>query len=305
MKELTLRQLQYFVAVAEKGSISDAARALHVSPGAVSQALTDLESSLAVQLTLRRRATGVTLTRAGRLAADQARTILAETERLRDTAHVMRGELVGTLRIGCFPTLSPWLLPGIIAHFTHEHPALRLEIAEGPSDELQQQLADGDIDACLLYSAHLRPGLDHERIAPVRLRLMLPANHRLADRDEIALAELSDEPAILTSLRPARDLVENLMRHAGVEPVAGWSMANVETIRAMVARGLGYSVLMGRPHGDRTYDGLPLIYRRIADDLPENAVVLARVRGGQTTAALKALTDFCVREFGEAGRPVQ
>ena len=95
------------------------------------------------------------------------------------------------------------------------------------------------------------------------------------------------------------------MRHAGVEPVAGWSMANVETIRAMVARGLGYSVLMGRPHGDRTYDGLPLIYRRIADELPENAVVLARVRGGQTTAALKALTDFCVREFGEAGRPVQ
>ncbi|WP_409181912.1 LysR substrate-binding domain-containing protein [Amycolatopsis sp. VS8301801F10] len=305
MKELTLRQLQYFVAVAEKGSISDAARALHVSPGAVSQALTDLESSLAVQLTLRRRATGVTLTRAGRLAADQARTILAETERLRDTAHVMRGELVGTLRIGCFPTLSPWMLPGIIAHFTREHPALRLEIEEGPSDELQEQLADGDIDACLLYSAHLRPGLDHVRLAPVRLRLILPANHRLADRDEIALAELSDEPAILTSLRPARDLVENLMRHAGVEPVVGWSMANVETIRAMVARGLGYSVLMGRPHGDRTYDGLPLIYRRIADDLPENAVVLARVRGGRTTAALKALTEFCVREFGEAGRPVQ
>ncbi|MCG3756044.1 MULTISPECIES: LysR substrate-binding domain-containing protein [Amycolatopsis] len=305
MKELTLRQLQYFVAVAEKGSISDAARALHVSPGAVSQALTDLESSLAVQLTLRRRATGVTLTRAGRLAADQARAVLAETDRLRDTAHVMRGELVGTLRIGCFPTLSPWLLPSIIEHFLREHPALRLEIAEGPSDELQRQLADGDIDACLMYSAHLRRGLDHERIAPVRLRLVLPANHRLAGRDEIALAELSAEPAVLTSLQPARDLVENLMRHVGVEPRVGWSMSNVDTIRAMVARGLGYSLLMGRPHGDLSYDGLPLIYRRIADDLPENAVVLARVRGSKPTAALAELTEFCLREFGTEGRPVQ
>ncbi|MFF5990558.1 LysR substrate-binding domain-containing protein [Prauserella flavalba] len=305
MKEFTLRQLQYFVAVADEGSISAAARSLHVSPGAVSLAVSELETSLGVQLTLRRRAMGVTLTRAGLLAAEQARAVLRESDELHNISQVLRGELSGTLRIGCFTTLSPWLLPRIIAHFARRHPGVRVEVLETSSDVLQQRLQDGDLDVCLMYAQHIRTRIDHEEIVPVRVQLVLPADHRLADRDEVAFRELGDEPAVLLALRPVRDLVEEILRKTGFRPNVAWRIANVETIRSMVGRGLGYSVLMGRPFGDRTYDGLPLVYKRIADEVPDNAVVLAHPRGSVPTAKVRALADFCRREFAEEGHPVQ
>ncbi|WP_219414424.1 LysR family transcriptional regulator [Pseudonocardia nigra] len=305
MHDFTLRQLEYFVAVVEEGSVTAAARRLHVSPGGVSLAISELESSLKVQLTLRRRAKGVTVTPAGRWAVEQARAVLEKSAELQEIARVVRGELVGPLRIGCFTTLSPWLLPRIIAHFTQQYPGVTVELSEGPSDGLQRRLHDGELDVVLMYSNHLAPGVDIEEIVPVRLQLVLPPTHRLAGLDEVPLREVQDEPAILLALQPAQGLVENILRAAGFEAKVRWRSTNVETIRSMVARGLGYTIIMGRPHGDRTYDGLPLAYKRIADEVPRNAVVVAYPTGTTPTAKVRTLIDFCRHEFAEEGQPVQ
>ncbi|MFT4468632.1 LysR family transcriptional regulator [Arthrobacter sulfonylureivorans] len=302
MSDFSLRQLQFFVAVVEEGSVTEAASRLRVSPGGVSVAMSQLEATLKVQLILRRRGKGAAVTPAGKWVYDQARKVLEGAEGITSVAAVVRGELAGPLRIGCFSTLSPWLFPRIAAHFAAEHPGIDVQLIEGASAELQARLKAGELDVALLYANHMAGGVTGTEIVPVRLQLALAPGHRLAAREEIWLRELENEEAILLGVQPSMGHVEDILRRAGLRPNVRWRSTNVETIRSMVARGLGYTIIMGRPYGDYTYDGLPLVYRRIADDIPENAVVVAYPEGTTPTAKVRTLIAFCRSEFGAEGQ---
>src|SRR5574340_94306 len=274
MSAVTLRQLQFFLAVAASGSVSAAARRCHVSPGGISLAVTQLEATLGVPLTVRRKSKGAVLTPTGRWVAERARALLAGAEELESGARRLQEELFGPLRIGCFTTLSPALMPPIIEHFAKNHPAVDIDIVEESSVQLSRMLHAGEIDACLAYALHLGGDIDRHLIAPVRLQVLLAPSHPLAERDEISLIDLADEPAVLLALQPAQDLVETILRGAGFEPTIKWRSKNAETVRSLVGRGLAYSIMMTRPPDDRTYEGRPLAYRKIADALPDNALVL-------------------------------
>src|SRR5699024_367127 len=90
-------------------------------------------------------------------------------------------------------------------------------------------------------------------------------------------------------------------RNAGIRPNVRWRSQNVETIRSMVARGFGYTIIMGRPYGDRTYDGLEIVYRPIADRIDDNAVVVALPDNARPTSKVTTLIGFCREEFGTEG----
>lgn len=293
MSALSLRQLQYFCAVVECGSVTEAAKSLHVSAGGVSLAVTQLEELIDVQLTLRTRGKGVEITDAGRSVYDTARVIARSVEDIQELAGTIRGELRGPLRVGIFTTLSPWLFPQMAEHFTTHHPAVDLQLEEGPSAALQNLLSEGRLDAALLYENHIVSEADVQRLAPVRLQLAVSPNHSLAELAEVPLSALRDEYAVLLGMRPATDHVEEILRNAGVTPRVRWRSANVETIRSLVARGLGYTIIMGRPHGDLTYDGRPIVYRPIADEIPSNHVVLATALGARRVARVEALRAYC------------
>ncbi len=266
--------------------------------------MNELEASLKVQLTVRRRGKGVSVTPAGRWVYEHAREVLERSADIGAVARVVRGELAGPLRIGCFTTLSPWMFPGVASHFTENHPGVDLQLFEGQSAELQERMRNGEIDVAFMYSNHLNPDITGEVIAPVRVRLAISAWHRLASWGTVPLRELEGEPAILLALQPAGGHVEEMLRASGFEPDVRWRSANVETIRAMVARGLGYTVIMGRPHGDLTYEGLPLTYRDISDDLPANNVVVAYPEGAVPTAKIRTLIDFCKNKNSADGYTV-
>lgn len=303
INKVTLRQLEYLVAVGELGSVSAAADRLHVSPSAISVALTDLESELRVRLTLRRRSKGVTLTPSGVQALHQARTILEEAARLTELAATIRGELVGPLRVGCFTTLSPLVLPGVAEYFTRNHPEVELEFLEGSPDLLQQRLLEGVLDACVLFGTQVNGPVDAVELVHVRPQLVLPAEHRLASRDEIPLRELANEDAVLLALYPITDLVEQALRGTGFEPRVRWRVANAETLRSIVSRGLAYSVTLGRPQGFPPSPGAHVVYKAIADPVPENSIVVAHLRGTTTTEKTKALIKHCLASMREADQP--
>ena len=298
---ITVRQLESFCAVVEAGSLTAAADRLRVSPASVSQAITQLEEHLGVQLTLRTRGRGVEITAAGETVAELARGITGGLQDIQEVAAAMRGELTGPLALGLFTTLSPWLFPRIAEHFTHEHPGVNLELTEGGSREIQERLLDGRLDTALVYQNHLIPGVKSFTVTPVRLQIALAPSHPLAAYDRIPLRLLEKEPAALLSMRPSTDHVEAILQSAGLTPSVKWRSANVETLRSLVARGLAYTIIMGRPHGDTSYDGLPLVYRPIADPLPENAVVLALASGARPTAKTKELLRFVAAAFRAGG----
>jgi DNA-binding transcriptional LysR family regulator len=203
--------------------------------------------------------------------------------------------------VGCFSTLSPWLFPRIAAHFAERYPGIDVHLHEGESYELQSLLAEGALDVVLLYSNRMIPGMVGEEIMPVRMQLAFAPTHRLASMEEVQLSELENETAILLGIHPGSGPVEMMLKAAGIQPKVGWRSNNIETIRSMVARGLGYTIIMGRPFGDFSYDGFPLAYRRIAGDVPNISVVVAYPQGAKPTAKARELINFCQEEFGGEG----
>lgn len=303
--EVSLRQLQYFVAVADLGSVKAAAEACHVSASGVSLALSQLEATLGTQLTRRSKRHGTTLTPAGRAAAVQARRVLDDIDELVRSHGRHEGELVGKLQLGCSASLSPWLLPGILSYFATEHPSVTVTVSESDARELQQLLRDGLLDCCLIHKVHSEPGMDIVPIAPLRLHVVLPTDHPLAERDEIEIADLENEHAILLDHQPALSIAYSMFRSNNVELQIRWTSKNVETIRSLVARGLGFSLLIGRPSGDKTYEGLDVAYRKLKTAAPENAVVVCTPRDVRSTQLTRALIEACQSEFARDQFPTE
>ncbi|WEG09782.1 LysR family transcriptional regulator [Microbacterium horticulturae] len=303
MLATTIRQLEYFVATAEAGTVSGGAERSSASQAAVSTALRELEKSLAVQLFVRRTAKGVTLTPSGSRVLGVARRILGDVAELEELARSEHDEVAGPLRIACTSALSPRVLPVLAAACAQTYPRVTLELTDGLAAGVQGLVLRGEADACLLYRRQLDPELAGRTIHTIQPYIVVAADHRLAGRDSASLRELADEPLILVHSAGSRRAIETVIAEAGVTTRQGWSFANPETVRAMVARGLGYSVFSGRPTSTETFDGGRVAYLRIDDEVSANEIVLALPRGQQPTARLLAVekllsTDELRSSFG-------
>ncbi len=287
----TLRQLEYFVAAAEIGTFSRAAARCHVSHAAIALAVTDLERTLGVQLLLRRKAKGVTLTPAGQRVLADARALLGQAEELQSTAEASGGQLAGRLRLGCYTVLAPFFVPPLLDTFAAEHPLLRLDIVEDAQHELQRLLLDGDIEVALLYERGLHPDIDHRLVKRLRPYVLLAADHRLARSSQVSLADLADEPLIRLDLPPMTQGSEALGTGRG-SGATWYRTPNLELVRCLVGRGLGYAVLVQHSLSEVTYDGRGVTALPIADEVPDVSVVLAHPRGAQLTRRAEALGRF-------------
>lgn len=289
MLRATLRQLEYFVAAADTGTVSAAAERCLASQAAVSTALSELERGLGLQLFVRRTAKGVRLTPSGERLLPVARRILGDAEELHHLAGAELGEVAGPLRVACTMALSPRILPALAHAFAVHHPKVSLDLVDGLAVPVQEMVLRGEADACLLYRRQLETDLEAALIRPIQPYAVVSAEHPLAAREAISLAELATEPLILVNPEGSRGVIEALFAEAGVAPSPAWAFSNPETVRAMVARGLGYSVFSGRPASVETFDGGKVAYVSISDPITPNDVVIAFPRNQQRTARIDAL----------------
>ncbi|GAB3473164.1 LysR family transcriptional regulator [Nocardiopsis coralliicola] len=288
----SLRQLAYFVAVAEAGTLTGAAERLRISQPAVSLALTDLERALRVQLCVRRKAHGITLTTAGTELLVRARRLLREAEDVAAEAGG-GGPLTGVLSLGCFVTMAPTVLPPLLQGFAALHPDVTVEFDEADQDRLQERLLRGELDLAVLYDMEVRPEMERTVLARVRPHVLLPAGHRLAGQPSVALAELAGEPMVLLDTAPSTHHALSLFQRFGLVPQVRHRPTSYETARALVGRGMGYGVLVQRPANDRTYEGLPVRIKEIAEPVGEESVLLAWPRAMRLNRRARAFADFC------------
>lgn len=285
----SLRQLEYFVSAVDTGTVTGAAQRCSASQAAVSAGLNDLEAALGTQLLVRRPAKGVTLTSGGERMLPIARRMLADAEDLASLAEAEQGQISGRLRIACTVALSPRVLPTIAEEFAVRHPEVRLEFADGLASEVQDLVLSGAADVCLLYRRQLLPGLNTRSVREVHPYAVLPADHPWANEPDVPLAALADEQLIIVRAAASSRVMEAMIEEAGVSPHAGWAFSNPETVRSMVARGLGYSLFSGRPIGVETFDGRRVAYVRVRDEVHPNEIVLAVQHGQRPNARLEAL----------------
>ena len=168
----TLRQIEYFVAAAEAGSITEAALNIPVAQSSVSTAIAQLEAALGVQLLIRHHAQGITPTAEGRLFAERARLLLREADELERFASELTSELSGTLNLGCLVTLAPLIAPRLGKGFREQHDGVALEMVEAGQDELMEGLRSGRLSVALTYDLELSDGIAFSPLATIFCNVM-------------------------------------------------------------------------------------------------------------------------------------
>ena len=291
----TMRQLEYFVTVAETGTMAAAAERHHISQSAVSLAITELERALGVQLFMRRKARGIELTGAARQVLPEVRRLLAYAGEVQSTARGLGQSVSGDLVLGCYSTLTPFLLPEILKGFPAEHPEVTIQLFEGSVADMISRLLDGTCEIALMYDLGIGPEIDTTFLYRMRPYVLLPAGHRLAEPGPIALRELRDEPMVMLDMSPSAPMFREVLAAGGVEPNVRFSTTNFESVRSLVASGAGYSLLLQRPSPESTYAGPPLVYREILDDVRCVDVVLAGAGTARPTRRAQAFAEFCRR----------
>ena len=298
---VSLRQLEYFVAVAEQGTMAAAGEHCRISQSAISLAVSQLERVLGVQLFLRQRSKGLTLTNAGRLVLTDARRLLQQTDELQNMARSLGQELSGRLVTGCYATLTPYLLPTIFQAFRKAEPGIEIEFVEGSVAELQALLRDGTCELALMYDIGLGPDLAATTLYRIRPHVVLPTGHRLAGRTSVRLADLADEPMVMLDMPPSEEVFRSIFAHAGVTPNVKMKTSNGEAVRAFVASGAGYSVLLQRSAVRLSYSGEPFSVCEIEEDIAPVSVQLVHHATSQLTRKAETFASFCQRYLGAMG----
>lgn len=242
---LTLRELEYLVAVADAGHFGRAAEACHVSQPTLSMQLKKLEARLGVVL-VERTNRRVALTAVGERVAAQARRVLAEAARLADTAKSMRAPLSGPLQIGVIPTLAPYMLPWAMPALKRAFPALELVIHEETTERLLAHLDDNMLDIALLALPAGDGGLASAALFDEPFLFACPKDFPLAKAKSVSADEIPPEQLLLlTDGHCLRDQALDICgmargRRGGAADVTATSL---ETLKHLVANKAGCTLL--------------------------------------------------------------
>ena len=233
---MNLRDLQYLLAVAEHLHFGKAALACHVSQPTLSMQLKKLEETLGVQL-FERTNKQVMLTATGQAVVAHARNVLAEVEQMKAAASTAHDALGGTMRMGIFPTLAPYLLPSLMPQMRTWFPKLSLQLVEEKTHDLVQQLESGTIDCAMLAMPLEQPSaLIHRPVFREAFTLAVAADHPLAKRAFVKLSDLSQVSMLLLEEGHClRAQALEVCQLVGVGESGHFRATSLETLRHMVA----------------------------------------------------------------------
>ena len=296
---VTLRQITYLLAVADRGTTAGAARALNVSQPSVSHAIALIEAHFGQQLFLRLPGQGMQPTPFGRQKLSALEGLVAQAR----AALAPAGGAAGELTLGVYSTLGPRHAPRLIRGFTDLHPDARIALVEGDLADLATGLRRGRIDLALVYDAGLSADLTLTPLQQVPPHALVPPDHRLATAGAVSLNDLAADPLVLINLPHSRGYFLSLFQLSGVTPRIAAETGSIEMLRAMVANGLGVGVLATDLPHDMTYDGGRVVRLALKGRLPPSRIALARATALPPTATSVAFLDYSVRAMGN--RPEQ
>lgn len=280
-RTLEFRQIRYAVAVARERSFTRAAQRLNISQSAVSEQVRLLEASLGFELFVRT-GRGIDVTERGRSFLYEAERIVGEMLGLSETAGRLRGAASETFSVGIGSGMSEFVVQRGIAPFASRHPNVRLDIVITPTRRLYDELYAERLDMGIAVEVdpdRLPAGLQRERIDEIEMVLIVPPDNGLADTTgPIDLARLSAEPMIFNELSFGYgEIAMTMFTTLGVRPNVRAVCDNVETIKIMVAAGMGIAIV---PRSAVPRDGMRSGLR-VLTTTPQRRIVLSAVRRRQ------------------------
>ena len=223
----------------------------------------------------------------------EAREILLRAECFQERARGEGQSLTGRLSIGIYTSLAPFLLPSILEQFARAHPNLVLDIQEGSQPELQKALRNGSCELALLYNVGLAADVAADPLFAVAPSVLLSKGHPLAQKPNLRLSHMGEEPMVLFDVPPSRQKVEEILRLSGIDPPLRFRSPNFELVRSLVGRGEGFAIMYQLPVSNLTYDGLELVARRLDSPKYAVSVTLCTSKDYRPTARSRAFKAFC------------
>ena len=304
---MNLRDLRYFIAVADTRHFGKAAERCFVSQPTLSGQIKKLEQSLGVALFERTNKT-VALTQIGEELLGHARRVIAEADMLAERAKAHKDPMAGMLRLGAIPTLSPYLMPLILAPLRQRHPALRLILSEEITEQLLQRLLHHEIDAAIIATPVDEPTLVSTPLFDEPFWLAHPQKHPLYNKDEITSADLEQLDLLL--LADGHCLADQVMevchlaerREAG--DMADLRASSLETLMQLVGAGFGCTLIPALAIRGSWMTDTGVIARRL--DLPDayRRVCMVSRRTFPRQAAIEAVTDVIMAHLPNTIRPL-
>jgi len=282
-----LRQLTALLAVAEHGSFSAAARAIHTVQSNVSTHIARLERELGAPLVDR---SSGGLTEEGEAAVARARRIRAELEALHSDVAALRAQVVGSVRVGMIGSIGRWLVPSLLTGMGDQHPGVELVIVDATTTSLLPQLLDGSLDLAVLNLPVADPEIGVEPLFEEERILVVPDDHPLAAHDEVPLAGVAEHRLVLEPRGTAfRDELDRAASEAGVELGALAEVDGMTLVASLAFRGFGPAILpitatLEEPTGRWRAVHVP--------ELRHREVGLARRRSGRLAAPARAVREL-------------
>jgi DNA-binding transcriptional LysR family regulator len=284
----TLRQLQYFIAVAEEGTVSGAAQSLSISQSAVTDAVKELESDLGVALFERHRR-GLTITHKGHQFYRHATRILADVQDARRSFIGEEAAPPSHLSLGVTSLVAGYVLSDLLARFRRAYPGVDVSAIEDNGDYLEHLLIGGELDVAVMVISNLRDrnALQAEIFETSPYRLWLPLGHRLAGAESIALGDIASEPLIMLTVDETEENTGKLLSALGAKPHVAFRTRSVEAVRSLVATGAGIALPPDLVYRPWSLEGDRIESRDISGALPVVQVGMVWRRGSSLPQAAR------------------
>ncbi|WP_068110457.1 LysR family transcriptional regulator [Tropicimonas marinistellae] len=299
----TLRQLEYFVAVGEAGSIARAADKVNVSSPSISAAIGQLEEEFGIQLFVRKHAHGLSLSQAGRQFMGQAKRVLEQAETLNRLAGDVLGKVQGPLSVGCLLTFAQIVVPRLRRSFEARFPGVTVSQHELTQAQIFDWLRRAEIDVALAYDLEIPAELEFLPLAELPPYVLVGADHPIADRPEVSILEVAEHPMILLDLPYSSDYFLSLFAQAGVAPRIAERTRDMAVMRSLVGNGFGYSIANIRPLSDRSPDGRALRCIPLAGAVRAMKLGLVMVPGARSVLTISAFAEHCREVLGAGEIP--
>ncbi|MGV3491131.1 MAG: LysR family transcriptional regulator [Devosia sp.] len=301
----TLRQLQYFISVAEEGTVSGAAQSLSISQSAVTDAIKELETDLGVTLFERHRR-GLTITHKGHQFYRHAARILAGvSDARRSLGEAEEAAAGGTLQLGVTSLVAGYVLSDLLARYRRAFPNVNVTAIEDNGDYLEHLLIGGELDVAVMVISNLRDrvALQAEIFETSPYRLWLPLGHRLAAADIIAVTDIVSEPLIMLTVDETEENTGKLLGAFTARPNVAFRTRSVEAVRSLVATGAGIALLPDLVYRPWSLEGDRIESRDVSGALPVVQVGMVWRRGSQLTQAARDFIGLAQQQHVTRAKP--
>lgn len=306
---MTLTELRYIVTLAQEQHFGHAAERCHVSQPTLSVGVKKLEDELGVMI-FERSKSAVRVTPIGERIVAQAQKVLEESMTIRELASAGKNQLSAPLKVGAIYTIGPYMFPHLVPQLHNVAPEMPLYIEENFTHVLRDKLRNGDLDAIIIALPFNEPDVLTKPLYDEPFSLLIPANHPWADRDTVSLEDLDDNKLLLLGEGHCfRDQVleacPSLRKNDEQSRQTTIESSSLETIRHMVASGIGMTVLPMSAADDRYYSSELLVTKQFKTPAPYRTVAIAWRASFPRPKAIEILSDsirLCSVGQGPAGQ---